>query len=69
MKPAPFNQKELDKEIAYDDCKKYGTPTLGVDHRNHYKLCPYADNTGRKTLAELTAATNKVFGIKEKKNE
>lgn len=31
-----FDRKELDKEQADDDCKKYGTPTPGVDHSNHY---------------------------------
>ena len=30
-------QKEIDKEQAIDDCIKYGTPTPGVDHSNHYK--------------------------------
>ncbi len=37
MKPAPFNQKELDKEMAYDGCKRFGTPDPSVDHSNHYK--------------------------------
>lgn len=32
-----FDRKELDKEQAKDDCIKYGTPTLGIDHSNHYK--------------------------------
>ncbi len=65
MKPAPFDRKELDREEAYDDCKKYGTPTLGVDHRNHYKPNPYGDRTG-PALAELTEATRKAFNIQEK---
>ncbi len=29
-------QKDIDKERAYTDCIKYGTPTPGVDHSNHY---------------------------------
>jgi len=37
VKPAPFNQKDHDKEEAIADCIKYGTPTLGVDHSNHYE--------------------------------
>ncbi len=37
MKPAPFNQKDHDKEKAKADCIKYGTPRMGVDHSNHYK--------------------------------
>ncbi len=42
MKPAPFDRKELDREKAKSDCIKYGTPTLGVDHNNHYQPNPYA---------------------------
>ena len=34
-------RKELDKEEARDDCKKYGAPTPGVDHSNHWKKIPY----------------------------
>lgn len=64
MKPAPFSQREHDKEIAKDDCIKHGTPTMGVDHGNHYKPVPYVDRTG-PTLAELTRATNKAFNIQE----
>ena len=37
MKPAPFNQKDHDKEIAYEDCIRFGTSTPGVDHSNHYE--------------------------------
>ena len=37
MKPAPFSQKDLDKEEAKADCIEHGAPNLGVDHRNHYK--------------------------------
>ncbi len=37
MKPAPFNQKDHDQEEAKNACIKFGTPTLGVDHRSHYK--------------------------------
>ena len=36
MKPAPFDQKDHDRKEANADCIKHGTPTLGVDHRNHY---------------------------------
>ena len=60
-----FSQREHDKERAKADCIKSGTPTLGVDHRNHYKPNPYADNTGRKTLAEATEDTNKAFNLYE----
>lgn len=60
------SQKDIDKEEAKADCVKHGTPTMGVDHG---KPSPYADNTGRKTLAELTRATYKAFGIKEIGNE
>ncbi len=35
------DMREALKEQAYDDCIKYGTPTLGVDHGTHYKLLPY----------------------------
>lgn len=52
------------KEEAKADCIKYGAPNLGVDHSNHYKTSPYADNTG-PTLAELTRATRKAFNIPE----
>ena len=31
-----MNKDEL-RERAYRDCIKYGTPTPGVDHGNHYK--------------------------------
>ncbi len=41
MKLAPFDQKETNREEAKADCIKYGTPTLGVDHSNHYKKMPY----------------------------
>lgn len=37
MRPAPFSQKELDREEARNDCIIYGTPTPGVDHSSHYK--------------------------------
>lgn len=37
MKPARFNQKELDREEAKADCIEYGAPNLSVDHSNHYK--------------------------------
>ncbi len=37
MKPAPFNQKDHDRDEARAEYFKYGTPTLGVDHSNHYK--------------------------------
>jgi len=30
-------QKDIDAERAKQDCIKYGTPTMGVDHSNHYK--------------------------------
>lgn len=33
--------QEALKEQVRDDCIKYGTPTLGVDHSNHYKKIPY----------------------------
>lgn len=29
-------QREIDKIRAVDGCIKYGTPTPGVDHGNHY---------------------------------
>ncbi len=41
MKPAPYNQKETDREEAKTDCIKCGTPNLGVDHSNHWKKIPY----------------------------
>ena len=31
-----MNKDEL-RERAYRDCIKYGTPTPGVDHNNHYR--------------------------------
>ncbi len=37
MKPAPFNQKDHDQDEAKADCIKHGTPTMGVDHSNHYE--------------------------------
>ncbi len=58
MKPAPFSQKDHDKDKAKADCIKYGTPTMGVDHSSHYK--PIA---GGKTFAEYTEATRKAFNI------
>ncbi len=42
MKPAQISQKDIDKEEAKDACIKYGTPTPGVDHNNHYMPNPYA---------------------------
>ena len=41
MKPAPFDQKESNREEARDDCIKYGAPNLSVDHSNHWKKIPY----------------------------
>lgn len=32
-----LSRYDLDKEKAKADCKKYGTPTPGVDHSSHYK--------------------------------
>ena len=63
-----MNQKDIDKERAVQDCIKYGTPTPGVDHSNHWKPNPYGDQTG-PTLAELTKATMKAFNIKETPND
>ncbi len=37
MKPAPYNQKETNREEAKSDCIKYGAPNLGVDHSSHWK--------------------------------
>ena len=34
---ARYPNKDEIKEQAYDDCRKYGTPSPSVDHRNHYK--------------------------------
>lgn len=59
-------KKDLLREEAKEGCfVRFGTPTPGVDHSNHYKPNPYGDRTG-PTLAELTEATHKAFGIKEK---
>ena len=55
-----MNKDEL-RERAYRDCIEYGTPTPGVDHRNHYKPI----NRAGPTLAELTRATRKAFNIQE----
>ena len=55
MKPAPFDQKEHDKVCAKEDCIKYGTPTMGVDHSNHYR-----------PIEELMELASKV---KEKEND
>ncbi len=41
MKPAPYNQKETNREEAKSDCIKYGAPNLGVDHSSHWKKIPY----------------------------
>ena len=32
-----FTQADIDKERAYKECKASGVPTMGVDHRNHYR--------------------------------
>ncbi len=41
MKPAPFDQKETNREDAKADCIKCGAPNLGVDHSSHWKKIPY----------------------------
>ena len=37
MRPAPHDQKAIDREEAIDDCITYGCPDPSVDHSNHYK--------------------------------
>ncbi len=49
--------KEQLKEQAYDDCVKYGTPTMGIDHSNHYK-----------TMTELMEIVRKI-DMTEKPND
>ena len=37
-----LERKEQLKEQAKDDCfVRFGTPTPGVDHSNHYEKIPY----------------------------
>lgn len=43
-----LERKEQLKEQAYDDCKAYGTPTMGIDHSNHYKPLPFGKRTCEK---------------------
>lgn len=39
------DMKERLRVQAIDDCIEYGTPTMGVDHSNHYKPVPYPTRT------------------------
>lgn len=63
-----FTQKDIDKERAVRECINSGTTTRGVDHSNHYRPVPGADNTGRLTLAKYTKLTMEAFNIQEKDN-
>ncbi len=36
-----LGRREQVKDEAVNDCVEYGTPTIGVDHSNHYKPIAY----------------------------
>ena len=40
-----LGRREQVKEEAVNECIEYGTPTMGVDHGNHYKPIAYPART------------------------